>query len=344
MKKYVSIALCAVLFLSAVFLNYESRLGGRGNGSNESVENIEELSCVIEDITRILDLEAIFARSDTETEKHKLLSSSDDEEDSYRVEHESVTIYNEYIGETVVTVGSDSIKTVISAEEEWYVSKGGERLFIKCTGEMKESDTISGVPHNTAMYLEFSFYYEAEKGFFIKYDDLKISGFAGGVIPSKILNKWISVESCDVIGIDMDKIFEQTLVKNYTWLQDFGMYLNWHLDDAFSKSGDTYIMENDVYEKFCTDSYNKSPDFSDMDLILSELEDLDGELKVNLADADSPTIYYTIDNMSFDAVLDSQLVQCQASVDQTLVITNINNTVVRELKLSSIYGLEDLLM
>ena len=338
MKKYVSLVLCVALFLSAFLLNYERSLGGKGKGTNEAVEGIDELSEVVESITKILEFNDIFASNSVE-EKYQLLSSSVDEEDSNQVEHESVTIYNEYTAESVVTIGSDSIKSVISGDEVWYVSDGGERLFVKAIGNIRQIGAVSGVSQNADISLEFSLYYEKGMGFFIKYDDLKMSGSA---IPGKILNRWISVDSCDGLGIDMDKIFEQLLGKNYTLLQDFGIYLNQYRDDAFSKSGDTYIMETDVYKKFCTDSYNNSADFSEMGITFSELDDVNGELKVDFAEIDAPAIYYTVD-MNYGATIDNQTLNCKVIADQKMVITNINNTVVRALEPSSIYDLKDLL-
>ena len=340
MKKYVSLILCAVLFLSAFLLNYERALGGEGDGENETVEDIEEFSSVLNDITKILDFDAVFASNAAEPIKYQLLSASAAEENNAESEYESVTIYSDYTAQTLVSIGSDWIETFMDGTEEWFVSDGGERLFVKAAGDINQSGVVNGVSQNTEMSLEFSLYYESGKGFFIKYEDLKMSG---ATIPRKILNKWISVDSCDVLGMDMGDLFEQLLGKNYMFLEELGGYLNRYLDDSFAKRGDNYIMKNDVYKKFCTDNYNNTPDFSGLGITFSELEDVDGELRVDLSEEDAPVVYYTTD-MSYGATSGDQALECEAAADQRVVITNINNTVVRELELSSIYNIEDLLM
>ena len=50
MKKYVSLIVCAILSLTALFLpiGKDARFDGKGSGKNESVTNISELNKVLE--------------------------------------------------------------------------------------------------------------------------------------------------------------------------------------------------------------------------------------------------------------------------------------------------------
>lgn len=320
MKKYVSLVLCALCFVGVFLLNYEVPLFGRGKGKSETVKDVGDLSAVVDSVAAMMNT--------------KLSFDPEDAVRSVNAAHTSVTYTTEYDQSGTVRFGSDISEFEISGEETWAIDLGGKRMFVACVGDVRtRSDEV-----DATLYVDCELYYEEERGWFIKYNDIRIPG---ELVPTQILDRWISIESCDDV-MDASKLCDQILERSYSFFNALGVQLSEERGNAFDRQDDLYIMKSGVFRNFMIEQYQKNPDMAQFGAEYVELFDIDGNLEADLSNEKKPSVTFSAD-MRYAAQIDETDAEYEISYRQKMTFTDIDNTVVKMLKKSKIYNLEDLL-
>ncbi|MBP3591464.1 MAG: hypothetical protein J6K14_03195 [Clostridia bacterium] len=323
MKKYISIVLCLACFVTAVLINYDAPMAGKGKGTSETVTNMEELATVIDGVVAMTNMEFLSGTA----------SASEPGETSY----DSVTFGGAYEQSATITCSSQVMQMDVRGEETWYIDNGGDRLYLEGSGDINMTDNTMA-ENNYSMSLGFAVYYDKDAGWFIKYNYLQMPGAEGiGVL----LDKWISLDSFSGI-MDMSELFSQLLGKTYGFFTAFEVYINEQRDTAFGKNGTLYTMNKVAFEAFAHDQYSQSPDMTGLGVVFGELNAVDGFLKVDLSESERPSIDLS-NEMDYDATIDGMAIHYLVNSEQQIYLTNINNTVVPELDPSTVYDLGDLM-
>ncbi len=336
MKKYISIVLCLVCFVTAVLINYDAPMAGKGKGTSETVSNIEELSSVINGVAAMMNLN-FSSDAATASEEKKSDYDSVTLEVSYNVDATaSLSIFDE----AIATHTNQSIQIETAGEEVWYVDRGGDRLYVECSARMRTIDHLSA-ENNLEISMNAMVYYGKEVGWFIKYTSFQM---AGAVLPGQILNKWISLNSIDEY-MNATEMFSQLLGRSYNFLLTFDESINEKKEEAFDVSETMYRMKEDTFKKLATDMFNQFPDIRipGLDASLGDLNDVNGFLKADLSEKDAPHLEYFCD-MDYDATISGVQIHYLSEGGQDIALKNINNTVVAELDLSQVYDIEDLMI
>lgn len=336
MKKYVSLILCAVLLAGAIFVNYEPKLAGKGDGKNQTVQNYEEFSSVLASVTEIADFSDLFKGDSTASADGVTLLSTGKEAAS---QHNSVTISTDYRTSSDVTVADMDMSVSVSGNETWYITDGGDRFYIEVSADI--GVYAAELDGSSNMSMDFCLYYEADLGFFIKYTKITMPG---AYVASQMLNKWISVDSFSGL-MDASAMFEQTLLNNYNWLSALDSYMNEYQDESFSQqSKSLLVMKDSLFREFSVNSMINNSEMLEIDTAISEdnIESLTGSLKIDLSDKDAPCIQNNLD-VKFSFNIEGYEADYIAKSKQKITITNIDNTVVNDLSNDKIYDLEDVI-
>lgn len=325
-KKYLSLFLCLVCFTTAVLIAYEKPFGGKGKGKNETVSDIDEFSEVISSVVVMMNADAL---SDEKTRSA-----------SREAEYDSVTFENSYTVEGVTSMEHQTVRAKMTGQENWCIDKGGDRLYVDGFCNMQAADS-SYSANNTNMYMKYQLYYDKNFGWLVRFDTVR-----GDVFPPQILGKWISVESFDEY-VEVSDLFDQFLVRSYSFFDTFDTYINEQRDSAFTKNGSLFTMQDEFFKNLVKGLYEQYPNCSGLGFSLGALNDVTGVLQVDLSDEERPFIDFSNDINCNVRIADEQGNFVNATYnekcEQKIVITNIDNTEVSKLDLDEVVDFDDLM-
>ncbi len=322
-KTTVSIILVlALIGLSlALIVEKAGYYAGAGDGENTRIEKVEELPPIIDDVLSSVNLKQ--AKTVAKTAR----------------KHKSATIELDYDMESDVKSDNYSINIKMVGTEKWYVSTETEQMIALTKGTVKTIVTENNITQTVEFYVDADVYINAE-GVYMKFNNFSSNQAVS--LPMNVLDKWLDVSSLNAYGSSMNEMVVSLMNGNAKTLERCGTYIRNNLENGFEQIGDKYIMNEALRKQFIAEEIVFKT--NNLEGIIEDLvyDEAECEFAVDLTNKEETSIEL-LGNTKFSSKIEGQKFNYDTKYTESLLIKNVDNTVIEFDDNVKIYDIEELM-